>query len=555
MASRRTHLAPTSHPGNSRFTRFTGAAAAVALIVTSLPVITNPAPVSAQQACATINGSVYHDLNDNGIRQPGEPSIGNVPMELRRADGTSVATTTAAADGSYAFSVVSGSTAATQTTTVRAVFPATTTDWTMEKTLPQFDPALGTLKAVRITAAGSITSALKAESLDFDTATLTARVSGTLTVEMPGKKLAVQPVVEGGTFQAAAYDGATDFTGPSGHNFGSTTASDSATETIADAASLQAYAGTGTVKATAQVLASSRTTGGGNVVTEVATTAGAEVTVVYEYNPPTCLPPGQYVVCEAQQPAGFADGLETAGNVTPIPNTKGTDCININFTGSTSSQNNFGELQSSLHGCVYVDADDDGVRDAGEAPIPGVLITLGGQQGATTTTATDGCYVFPSLPPGTYTLTETQPNGYRDCKDTIGTQGGTTANDRFTEIVLAGGVNGRENNFGECGGGTATQTVLADPPPATTTPSGGGSTTSQQPSPTPAGPQATPTPRPGVPSAGTGMFSLAPDLPLIIVGFAVFAASGWLAFLGIGRKVSPLRVYADRPRRRKRRDL
>src|SRR5260221_2122291 len=41
---------------------------------------------------------------------------------------------------------------------------------------------------------------------------------------------------------------------------------------------------------------------------------------------------------------------------------------------------------------------------------------------------------FTNLRPGTYTLTETQPAGFLDGKDMIGTPGGTTANDVFSAI-------------------------------------------------------------------------------------------------------------------------
>ena len=51
--------------------------------------------------------------------------------------------------------------------------------------------------------------------------------------------------------------------------------------------------------------------------------------------------------------------------------------------------------------------------------------------------------------PGTYTLAEDQPAGYADGKDTIGTPGGTAGNDQFTNIVLAAGAVGVNNNFGE----------------------------------------------------------------------------------------------------------
>src|SRR5262249_44934747 len=54
-----------------------------------------------------------------------------------------------------------------------------------------------------------------------------------------------------------------------------------------------------------------------------------------------------------------------------------------------------------------------------------------------------------NLRPGTYSIVETQPRAFLDGKDTIGTQGGSTSNDRFFDIVLGAGVNGVNNNFGE----------------------------------------------------------------------------------------------------------
>ena len=38
-----------------------------------------------------------------------------------------------------------------------------------------------------------------------------------------------------------------------------------------------------------------------------------------------------------------------------------------------------------------------------------------------------GVYTFDNLPAGTYTITETQPGGYTDGKDTLGNKGGTAA--------------------------------------------------------------------------------------------------------------------------------
>jgi hypothetical protein len=125
---------------------------------------------------------------------------------------------------------------------------------------------------------------------------------------------------------------------------------------------------------------------------------------------------------------------------------------------------------SSVSGYVYVDANNNGLREVGERGLAGVSVSITGTSiiGAvsqTIETGTDGSYSFTGLAPlaagSSYIVMETQPmenfdgDGIPllDGKDTIGSQGGTVANDMFT-IPLAEGVDGVENNFGELKGGT-----------------------------------------------------------------------------------------------------
>ena len=103
-----------------------------------------------------------------------------------------------------------------------------------------------------------------------------------------------------------------------------------------------------------------------------------------------------------------------------------------------------------LCGSVYRDANNNGLIDSGEQPIAGVKVTAAA--GSTTQTAlTDihGNYTFDNLPSGSYTITETQPAGYTDGKDTLGNKGGTLANDKFSAISLAAGAAATGYNFGE----------------------------------------------------------------------------------------------------------
>lgn len=115
----------------------------------------------------------------------------------------------------------------------------------------------------------------------------------------------------------------------------------------------------------------------------------------------------------------------------------------------------------SIAGIVYADRNRNGVRDAGEDGISDVQLVLSGidDQGTAVTmtafTDTDGTYRFADLRPGTYSIQETQPSGYSDGVDTIGSLGGqlfnddVDGNDQFFDIVLGAGQNGVGYEFGE----------------------------------------------------------------------------------------------------------
>src|SRR5262249_43561375 len=69
--------------------------------------------------------------------------------------------------------------------------------------------------------------------------------------------------------------------------------------------------------------------------------------------------------------------------------------------GATSANNNFGYVTGAVSGFAYVDVNRNGVKDAGEAGIGGVVIS---GPGGTTTTAADGSYSFSGLDAGTYSV-------------------------------------------------------------------------------------------------------------------------------------------------------
>ncbi len=192
-------------------------------------------------------------------------------------------------------------------------------------------------------------------------------------------------------------------------------------------------------------------TGTDDLLTPVSTTIATNPDGTYSFGN---LRPGTYTIAETQ-PAGFLDGKDSAGDTGGVL----TNDTVSNFTltpGEANTGVNFGELPpSSLSGFVYRDFNNDGLFVAPDTGISGVTVTLTGTDdlGAITpvivTTLANGSYSFTNLRPGTYTITETQPAGISDGKDTIGTPGGTTSNDQFSAIVLAVGFDGVNNNFGE----------------------------------------------------------------------------------------------------------
>lgn len=135
----------------------------------------------------------------------------------------------------------------------------------------------------------------------------------------------------------------------------------------------------------------------------------------------------------------------------------------ITAVGSTFLINGASLAPDGLSGIVFEDFNDDGQVDFGERGIAGVAVTLTGTDflgnavSMSATTDSDGAYIFASLQPGTYDIIETQPAGYLQGTDTVGTAGGIlSATDQFFVSLPqdAIGLNGLNYNFGEQPGST-----------------------------------------------------------------------------------------------------
>ncbi|NHZ41272.1 DUF4347 domain-containing protein [Massilia sp. CCM 8693] len=152
---------------------------------------------------------------------------------------------------------------------------------------------------------------------------------------------------------------------------------------------------------------------------------------------------GTYSITEVQPP-NKADGKETAGSLGGTVDNGGFDgsaarnrIANIVVApGAAGTGYLFGEQNTgTLQGFVYVDANNNGVKDSGEAGLSGVRVTLSGSAGSVATSGADGSFAFAGLGAGTYTLRRNTADvdgaQYADGQERAGSAGGRVNNANF----------------------------------------------------------------------------------------------------------------------------
>ena len=361
----------------------------------------------------SISGTVYRDLNNDGlIAGAGETGIGGVTVTLTGTDDLGAAvnvSVTTAAGGSYTFA---------------SLRPSSAAGYTITETQP-------------------------AAFLDGKN---TAGSSGGTTVNNPLSDVISAVVLTAGT-------------GATGYNFGELPPSTLSGSAYLDANNDGIFQGGETAQVGVTVTLTGTDDLGNAVSVSTATGAGG----AYAFGN---LRPGTYTLAETQ-PAGLLDGRETVGTQASgtVDNTTNSNTISgitlvANVTGTA---NNFADLRpAALAGAVFSDGNNDGLVNGADTGIGGATVTLTGTDdrgnavNVSTATNAGGAYSFGTLRPGTYTLSETQPAGFLDGKDTIGTPGGTTANDVFSGIALTEGTNGANNNFAELAPASLAGSVYID---------------------------------------------------------------------------------------------
>ncbi len=373
---------------------------------------------------STISGFVYQDVDVNGVLSMGDVPLTGVPIFL---SGTSLSglpislSTMTADDGSYSFgNLPSG-------------------NYTLSETQPaDYTDALET---VGTNFGGTVSGA--AGSNLIGTITIPAQVSQTGIGYNFGEVLTAS--LAGSVYRDDSNSGTREAGEPGISGI---------TVTL-----------TGTDVYGQSVTATAMTDGNGNYIFDNAT-AG--------------LRPGNYTITEGTVPATYLDGRDTAGTAM---GTAGNDVIySIMLPQDTAATGYiFGELlPASLSGFVFNDIDGNAVKGANEAGINAVQITLTGTDdlgnpvSRTTFTDPTGAYTFGGLRPSNaagYTLAETQPGGFTDGADAVGTgfsapnSAGTAGNDVLSGIVIVnvapGNNTGINYNFGETFAPGLTKAIVA----------------------------------------------------------------------------------------------
>lgn len=179
----------------------------------------------------------------------------------------------------------------------------------------------------------------------------------------------------------------------------------------------------------------------------------------------TNLPGGSYTLREIQ-PIGFLQGSQRAGSGGGDDSVDDViSSISIGF-GDRFTNYNFCEIEpAAISGSVHVGSNGDCNGQSNDAAIAGVTITLRDDAGnlvAITTTDANGAYEFVGLRPGQYTITETQPDGFFQGGQSVGTGNGFVIGEDQLGVELFAGEILVNYNFCELPPGSIAGSVFLD---------------------------------------------------------------------------------------------
>lgn len=197
------------------------------------------------------------------------------------------------------------------------------------------------------------------------------------------------------------------------------------------------------------------------------------------------LPAGGYSI-RINPPDSYGPGGHDVGDFGGTPNGATIELLTVP-AGQTSGAYNFALLRgpapgtpipspvkpppvanSQVSGLVYADENRDGRAQDWEWRFNNVTVTLTGTDTAgtpvsrTSTTDQGGIYWFRALPPGTYQIRVTTPEGYTSGQSSVGAFGGNPQPNLVTRILIPIGQTSGAYNFGQL---RSTRPDCPPPPP------------------------------------------------------------------------------------------
>ena len=147
---------------------------------------------------------------------------------------------------------------------------------------------------------------------------------------------------------------------------------------------------------------------------------------------------GNYTVTVVT-PSGFSPTVSGAGSDPAMDSNGSVANVSLATNSSINRTIDFGYIKplGQIGDYVWYDKDRDGIQDSKEYGLGGVTVTLAGPVNATTTTASNGSYLFTGLPAGTYTVSVATPNSYVASPTLRGSDRGKDSNTNPTTVVLA----------------------------------------------------------------------------------------------------------------------
>jgi plastocyanin len=164
--------------------------------------------------------------------------------------------------------------------------PTSPTNWSGTMTLPQFNPALGTLTAVQLTVEGYVQGDVRYENTGPNPAVISATHSVTISLQLPNNQTIYDIPTTTKTETVPEFDGVADFGGPSGRTF-TITATRVVSQLLVAPAEIAPFLGTGNVTINATATGISFINGPGNLNALLqAQAASVVLAIVYYYDTP-----------------------------------------------------------------------------------------------------------------------------------------------------------------------------------------------------------------------------------------------------------------------------